>query len=227
MAVISEKVNWDERKDNFWVPWNRSKAIRNRIFVPPQPRLLISIWSNWAKEIFCQLNSLHGCGCMLYLIFAREWSTVGFGQPDFWISPKNLITVDLEFILVRKFCIFTFQVSLESCPRKQFSATSSSHSGYRRYLYHQGTVEAAPKPWLIPDQICPSRHTIWYSSSGNASSCCCSWLWDNRDTLELNLPQQAHDEHWLVSKWTQLCAQSNCVYLQGRIYFVLNVPALL
>ena len=37
------------------------------------------------------------------------------------------------------------------------SRTSSTHSGYRRYLYHQGneqttggTVEAAAKPWLIP-----------------------------------------------------------------------------
>ena len=35
--------------------------------------------------------------------------------------------------------------------------TIPSHSGYRRYLYHQGnekatggTVEAAAKPWLIP-----------------------------------------------------------------------------
>ena len=35
--------------------------------------------------------------------------------------------------------------------------SSWNHSGYRRYLYHQGneqttggTVEAAAKPWLIP-----------------------------------------------------------------------------
>ena len=40
---------------------------------------------------------------------------------------------------------------------KYFNKTASAHSGYRRYLYHQGnekttggTVEAAAKPWLIP-----------------------------------------------------------------------------
>ena len=48
-------------------------------------------------------------------------------------------------------------------------------SGYRRYLYHRGneqttggTVEAAARPCLI--QICPSRHTIWYSSNWNATT---------------------------------------------------------
>ena len=41
--------------------------------------------------------------------------------------------------------------------RSECGRTSTRHSGYRRYLYHQGkeqttggTVEAAAKPWLIP-----------------------------------------------------------------------------
>ena len=44
-------------------------------------------------------------------------------------------------------------------------------SGYRRYFYHQcnvqttgGVLRAAARPWLI---ICPSRHTLWYSSNWN------------------------------------------------------------
>ena len=135
--------------DNFWVPWNSSKAIRNRIFVPPQPHLLISVWSNWAKEIFCQLNSLHGRGCMLRLIFASdsgEW-----GRENHWfhwdIWQNRLVEISQEFDNCRFTvhpCEEVLHIHISSFPWILFQKTIFCHlllllllqltMGYQRYF---------------------------------------------------------------------------------------------